>query len=96
MIIEAYTGETVIIELAVTNALNLTGAICRFSLKGKGTELLKTPTIVGNVLSVRLESNETLVAGKYRYEFRVKIGNDVDSLMFDQLLLKDANIMEVI
>lgn len=96
MIIQAYTGETINIKLTVTNLESLEDAIAKFALKSRsGNVVEKDCDIQGNSLLVTLDPAETMVPGSYKYEFRIKIGNEVDSLIIDRLYINDSIIKEV-
>lgn len=96
MVIQAYTGETINIKLTVSNLESLEGAIAKFALKGRNGEMVnKDCTIEDNALLVTLEPSETMIAGSYTYEFRIKIGTEVDSLIIDKLIINESVIKEV-
>lgn len=96
MVIQAYTGETINIKLTVSNLESLEGAIAKFALKDKdGTVIEKDCVIEDNSLLVTLNPEETMQAGSYKYEFRIKIGNEVDSLILDRLFINESVIKEV-
>ena len=96
MRIQAYTGETINIKLVVENLDTLVDAIAKFAVRGRDGEMIsKDCTIDGNALLVTLEPSETMIAGSYTYEFRIKIGTEVDSLIIDKLIINESVIKEV-
>ena len=96
MRIQAYTGETINIKLVVENLETLDDAIAKFAVRGRDGEMVnKDCTIDDNALLVTLEPSETMIAGRYTYEFRIKIGTEVDSLIIDKLIINESVIKEV-
>lgn len=95
--IEAYQGETVKIETAVLDttgqSADLTGVVAKFALlKPNNQRIIKDCEISENILKVTLSPEDTMQIGKYRYEFRIKLNNEVDSLLVDILDIKQAII----
>jgi len=84
------TGETIPLNCIVSNVADLsTAQAVKFGMKNQhGIQVLeKTPVVNLNVLSVVLESSETLVPGTYTFEFRIKIDDYVESVACDTLIL---------
>lgn len=95
--IKIYSGETLKLECKVYDetrtAAILTGATAKFAYKletATGEPKIKDCTITNNSLFVTLLSTETLVRGTYNYEFRVKLGVDVDSLVTGKIIIIDS------
>ncbi len=96
MRIQAYTGETINIKLVIENLEVLDGVVAKFAVKGRdGTLISKDCRIEDNALLVTLDPGETMMAGSYRYEFRIRVGNEVDSLIVDSLVINESVIKEV-
>lgn len=94
----AYSGETVkisinVFEKGTTTPLDMTGSVAMFACKRDtgGTLFTKTAEVEGSKISVTLTAEETVkLKGDYKYEFRVHSGNEIDSLIFDDLKVTQA------
>lgn len=95
--IRAYQGETVKLEVEVLDTLgaaaDLTGATVKFAMRCPDLTLVeKTPTVTSNVLSVELLPSETLQSGIHKYEFRISLNDEVDSLRIGLLNIESSVI----
>jgi len=100
MIIEAYQGETVKIETSVVdtsgNAANLTGAIAKFALlQPSGDKITKDCSISENVVQITLSPEETADVGFYRFEIRIKLNDEVDSLVIGDMQIRESLITSI-
>ncbi len=95
MTIYAYTGETINIKLTVSNLETLEGAIAKFAIVNSTGKTEKDCEIQGNNLLVTLSPEETMKASSYKYEFRIRIGDEVDSLIIGRLYISESVIKEV-
>lgn len=98
MIISIKQGETVKLETSVLDAegqvADLAGAIVKFALKKKDVEtvIVKEPTVLLNVISIMLNSEDTSEIGEYYYEFRIKLNGEEDSVDFGRINITKALI----
>ncbi len=96
--IRQYTGETVKIEVVVLDEENplvppdLSSAVAKFACINLETNVTieKDAVITDNVVTARLESDETLVPGRYKCEIRILVDGDVDSIFYENMILKEA------
>ncbi len=93
----AYKGETVKLEVEVLNTFgepaDLTGAQVKFAMRCPDFTLIeKVPVVTGNKLSVVLTPQETLQAGSHKFEFRIKLNDEVESLKIDVLNITSSVI----
>ena len=96
--IRAYTGETVKFESDAYESGVLDTAVAKFAMKNQETGVIvveKDCSIVDDKITVKLDSDETVVAGKYMCEIRIKVNDETDSVLYQRLILTDA-IMKVI
>lgn len=92
------TGESISIKCIVEDAVDLSTVNCLFAIqdwKG-GNKLEIEPTVVGNEMSVILTPEQTQVASNYKYEFRIKVDQLVDSVHCGELILTDCIIKEMV
>lgn len=98
MKIDRFTGETIKLETSVMNtdgtAANLTGVVAKFAyrLKEDRTPIIKECVVTSNKLSITLLPSETLVAGEYEYEFRIKLNGEEDSIDQGTITLTESLI----
>lgn len=92
------TGESISIKCIVEDVVDLSTASCLFAIQDwKGENRLEIePTVVGNEMSVMLTPEQTQVASNYKYEFRIKVDQLVDSVHCGELILTDCIIKEMV
>lgn len=98
--IRYYTGNTIVmpIEIVSDTITDLTGSKIVFSAinRNTGIEIIKEPVIDGMIVTATLEAEDTLIPGVYTCEFRGLFSGVIKTLDYDTILLKQANIKEVI
>lgn len=96
--IKIYSGETLIMPIEISGVTDLIGAKLVFSAINRetGTEIRKTPAVDGLIVTAELTSAETLTPGLYTLEFRGVFSGITKVIDYYTLLIKHANIKEVI
>ena len=98
--IKIYSGNTQIMPMRINSdsITDLTGAKIVFSAinRSTGQEIIKEPVIDGMIVTATLESEDTLVPGIYTCEFRGLFNGITKTLDYDTVLVREANITEVI
>ena len=93
--ISKFQGETIKKEIEVFNAdktpADLTGCEVTAGLT-QGITVRLTPTITGNVVSIRIEDTSTML-GIYELEIKLKdTTQDIDVISFEQIYVRKSNI----
>lgn len=90
------TGETIPITFTVKNVTNLDKVDCLFGLQKMGEsdddKLFIVPEKDGNQIKVVLQPEDTMRVGTYKFEFRVRVDNIVDSVHEAYIVLTDSVI----
>ena len=98
--IKAYTGNTIVMPIQIDSdsITDLAGSKIVFSAinRSTGQEILKDPVIDGMIVTATLEAEDTLTPGVYTCEFRGIFSGVIKTLDYDKVLVKEANIKEVI
>lgn len=106
MITNYFTGETIKIEASVFDSsddpIDLQGSIAKFAMKRiyprglTDDEVIVKDVVIGgasnNVLSITLDSSETLIAGRYKYEFRILLNAEEKSVDQGTIVLEESII----
>lgn len=97
MIVKAYAGETVTLQKSLPS--DITGGVAKFAWKRITTDdeveaetVVKDATIATNVVSITLNSSETLTEGRYEYEFRTLLDGKEDRVDGGIIVLQKALI----
>lgn len=99
--LHAYTGETVRIEINVFDSglpEPLIGAVAKLAIRKVGSSINKVEkecSIAGNVILAILDPVDTADAGSYKYEVRIKMNDEPDSLGIGDLFLEAALISTI-
>lgn len=98
--IKLYTGNTLVMPILInsTSITDLTGSKIVFSAinRSTGQEIIKEPVIDGMTVTATLDAADTLVPGIYTCEFRGIFNGVIKTLDYDTVLVREANIKEVI
>ena len=92
------TGESISIKCIVENVADLSTTERMFAIQDwrGGNRIEIVPDVNGNEMSVLLTEEQTQVADNYKWEFRIKVDQLVDSIACGELILTDCVIKEMV